>query len=88
MFNVPVDTGVLYTMTKLQVKREEHFSREELTKLTGLGPQTIRHYEQGFRSIDGANIKTLAKIARALNCRLSDLVEDPETVTLLEALNQ
>lgn len=75
-------------MTKLQVKREEKYTRQELTSLLGFKPNTIRQYEQGYRSIDGANIKTLAKIARALNCRLSDLVEDPETVTLLEALNQ
>ena len=75
-------------MTKLQERREKKFSRNELSQMLGFKPQLIRQYEQGFRNIDGANIKTLAKLARALNCKLSDLVEDEETVRILLELGQ
>lgn len=75
-------------MTKLQERREGKFSRKELTEITNMKPQAIRLYEQGHKSIDGANIKTLAKLAKALNCKISDLVEDEETVKLLLSLDQ
>lgn len=75
-------------MTKLQERREGKFTRQQLTELIGMKPQALRHYEQGYRKIDGAEIKTLAKLAKALNCKISDLVEDEETVKLLLSLNQ
>lgn len=75
-------------MTKLQERREKKFSRNELSQMLGFKPQLIRQYEQGFRNIDGANIKTLAKLARALDCKLSDLIEDEETVKILLELGQ
>lgn len=73
-------------MSKLQDRREKKYTRSELTTLLNLPPQTIRLYEQGHMQIDGAKIKTLAKLARALDCKISDLIEDPETVNLLREL--
>lgn len=75
-------------MTKLQERREGKFSRNQLTQICEMKPQAIRMYEQGVKSIDGAKIKTLAKLARALDCKLSDLVEDEETVRILLELGQ
>lgn len=73
--------------TKLQERREGKFSQTELSKIAGLNPQAIHHYEIGYRKIEGCNIKALAKIAKALNCKIVDLIDDPETVQLLLDLN-
>ena len=74
--------------TKLQDMREGKFTQAELSKIAGLNPQAIHHYETGFRSIEGCNIKALAKIAKALNCRIVDLLDDSETVRLILSLPQ
>ena len=73
--------------SKLQERREGKFSQIELSKAAGLNPQAIHQYETGIRSIDGCNIKALARIAKALNCKIIDLIEDPETVSLLLDIN-
>ena len=69
--------------TKLQERREGKFSQKELSLIAGLNPQAVHHFEIGYRSIDGCNIKALAKIAKALDCKITDLIEDPETISLL-----
>lgn len=69
--------------TKLQDRRLGKFSQKELSLIAGLNPQQIHQYETGYRKIEGCNIKALAKIAKALNCKIIDLIDDPETVDLL-----
>lgn len=74
--------------TKLQDRREGKFTQKELSLIAGLNPQAIHHYETGFRPIEGCNIKALAKIARALNCKITDILDDPETVKIILSLPQ
>ena len=74
--------------TKLQERREEKkISQKKLAKLVNINPQAIHQYETKIRNIDGCNIKTLAKIARALDCKITDIIEDKETVFLLLNIN-
>ena len=73
--------------TKLQERREGKYTQTELSLLAGLNPQAIHQYEIGFRKIEGCNLKALAKIAKALNCKIVDLIDDPETVSLLLDFN-
>lgn len=70
-------------MTKLQSLRKGKFTQEQLSKIAGLNPQAIHHYETGYRKIEGCNIKALALIAKALDCRIVDLLEDEDIIKLL-----
>lgn len=74
-------------MTRLQERRQvKNYSQIELSKIAGLNPQAIHQYETGYRKIEGCNIKALAKIAKALDCKITDLIEDQETIDIIEAL--
>ena len=45
---------------------------------------TITKLEQWQRNINKAELSTLLKLCLALDCRLSDILDDPETLDLLE----
>ena len=59
-----------------------------LTQLTvavraGLNPRTYQFYEQGNKPIEGAKLETLIKICLVLNCKLDQIIEDPELVEVI-----
>ena len=71
-------------MSKLQdVRKMSGLSQEQLAEIIKMSPQTIRSLEQGWRNINKAELSTLLKLCLALNCRLSDILDDPETLDLL-----
>ena len=71
-------------MAKLQdIRTEKGLSQGQLAKQAEVNVRILQHYEQGFRDINGAKLSTLLKLCLALNCRLSDILDDPETLDLL-----
>jgi len=71
-------------MSKLQeVRKEKKLSQNGLAENTGLNLGTITKLEQGQRNINKAELSTLLKLCLALNCRLSDILDDPENLDLL-----
>lgn len=63
-------------MSKLQYKRKESgMSQNELAKKTGVNVRLIQDYEQGHKSINGAAAITVYRLAIALGCGVSDLLE-------------
>lgn len=72
-------------MTKLQeVRKEKGFSQAALANQTGLALRTITSLEQGVRSTNKAELSTLLKLCLVLECPLSAILDDPETLELLE----
>lgn len=66
-------------MSKLKDKRNEKgYTQSQLSELSGIKFQVIQQYETGYRNIDGAKLETLLKLAAALNCRIYEILEDPE----------
>ncbi len=66
--------------TKLQHMRQRAgMTQAEAAEACGVSLGVWRHYEQGSRLFDGANIKTIVTTAIKLNCNIEDLVEDEET---------
>lgn len=66
-------------MTRLKTIREKTgMSQSQFTKAAGVNAAVYQHYEQGYRQVDGANIKTLLRISITAKCRISDLIEDDE----------
>lgn len=50
------------------------YSQNELAKNSNVNVRMIQHYEQGIKDINKAQAITLYKIAKALNCRIEDLL--------------
>lgn len=71
--------------TKLQNTRQSRkMSQAQLAEISGVPIRVLQNYEQGVRDISGAKLVTLLKLCSALNCRMSDIVTDEETVRLLD----
>lgn len=71
-------------MTKLQEQRTAAgLTRQQLSEQSGVNVRLIERYEQGERDINGAKLKTLLKLCMALGCNLEDIIDDDETLELL-----
>lgn len=69
----------------LKLMREKReLSQAELAQIAHISKRTLQDYEQSRHNIDGANIKTLAKLANALQCSITDILEDPELIERLK----
>lgn len=80
-----VEIKMAYRGDKLQkMRKDKGLSQAQLAEMTGLNLRTIQHYEQGTKDFNGARLSTILKICKALNCKMSDILNDPETVKLLE----
>ena len=71
-------------MSKLQnIRNERGLSQGKLAKESEISVRMIQNYEQGTNDINGAKLSTLLKLCLALNCTLSDILDDAETLELL-----
>ena len=63
--------------TKLQKLRfSKGMSQRELSVISGVVVRSIRSYEQRERDIDSARLSTLCDLCGALDCKMSDIIED------------
>lgn len=63
-------------MTNLQrIRKANHLSQKELAELTGISIRSIQHYERGEFNFANVGIHTMLRIALALQCRLSELLD-------------
>lgn len=70
---------------KLKTIREnKKLSQSQLSKLTNISVRTLQHYEQGSMDIDAARLKTLMQLSIALDCAVTDLLEDQTLIDLVK----
>ena len=69
-----IDKGT--KLRRLRVSRG--FSQSELAEYSGVTIQTLRRYEQSAAPINNAKLKVLVALARALNCKIEDIIESKE----------
>lgn len=70
-------------MTNLKrLRLKSGLTQSQLAQITGLNLRTLQYYEQGINKIDQARLTTLLKIAIALTCKIKDLLEEQESITL------
>lgn len=68
-------------MNKLKfIRNKKGMTRKELSEKSGINIRTIEGYEQGNRDIEMAYIDTLLSLSIALDCKISDLLENDETI--------
>ena len=72
--------------TKLRIVRVRRgLSQSELAEASGVPKTTIQRFEQEPNKIDGTKIRTLCGLCEALDCKVTDIIEDDE---LIERFNK
>lgn len=72
-------------MGKLKDKRMEMgLSQSQLAKKSGVKLRVLQHYEQKTKNFDHARIGTILKICLALNCKISEVMEDKSYIDLYD----
>ena len=62
--------------TKLQMVRlSRGLSQSKLAKASGVPLRTIQAYEVRFRQIEKAEIFVLVKLAKALRCKMTEIID-------------
>jgi DNA-binding Xre family transcriptional regulator len=72
--------------TKLRIVRVRRgFSQSELAEVSGVPKKTIQRFEQEPHKIDGTKLNTLCGLCEALDCSITDIIEDER---LIERFNR
>lgn len=50
-------------------------SQSQLANKAGVNGRMLQHYEQGYKDINKAQAITVYKLAKALDCKVEDLLE-------------
>lgn len=80
-----VTVKINYKNENLQkLRRAAGLSQSQLAKKAGINLRMYQFYEQGVKDINKAQLPTLLRICRTLNCKLSEILTDPETLELLK----
>ena len=58
-----------------QIRENKSISQSKLSELSGVNIRMIQYYEQGVKDINKAQGITLQALARALECKIEDLLE-------------
>lgn len=67
--------------TKLKALRVARgITQREMVERTGINPGTYSQYEQGVKNFDNARINVILRVCVVLNCRIDDVMEDPEYI--------
>ena len=67
-----------------ELREQKGISQKELSEKTNISIRTIQSYEQNWRDINGANLKTLLSLCKALDCTLLDILTDEELISLIK----
>ena len=69
-----------------EIRESRGMSQQDLADKSGINKRMIQAYEQGYRNINGAKLTTLVTFCLALECHLSEIVDDAQLVKDLKAL--
>ena len=67
-----------------EMRMAKGYTQTEFSKMVGIKFRTYQDYEQGRRSIDNTDLATLLRICITLGCPIKDIIEDENTIQLLD----
>lgn len=74
--------------TKLKTMRVmSGLSQMALSEKADMKKRTLQAYEQGYKSFDNTGIDTILKVCLALNCKIEDIIENPDYLELINKYN-
>lgn len=59
-----------------RIRKEQHLSRRELELLSGVKAVSIQYLEKGITDVNNVKLSTLIKLAKALHCKVVDLLDN------------
>ena len=68
-----------------EIRESRGMSQQDLADKSGINKRMIQAYEQGYRDINGAKLSKLVMFCSALECHLSDVVDEAQLVKVLKA---
>ena len=72
-------------MSKLKdLRLKKGLTQQQLAMKANTNVRVLQHYEQGFKNFNHARLDILLKYCLALECKLSDLLDDPSILDLLK----
>lgn len=75
-------------MKKLQKLRlNRGLSQSQLATLVGISVRTLQAYEQGAKDIDSARLHTLIDLSIALNCNITEIIENDDLIAQCQVTN-
>ena len=60
------------------------YSQKEFAEIVGIKYRTYQDYEQGRILIDNTDLATLLRICITLGCPINDIIENEDTLKLLD----
>lgn len=67
-----------------EVRQARGLSQSQLAEKAHMNVRTLQHYEQGSKIFDHARIDTILRVCLALNCKIDEVIENPEYIELLD----
>lgn len=58
-----------------KIRESKGLTQAKLAELAGVNVRMVQHYEQGFHDINKAEAMTVYKLAKALKCKMEDLLQ-------------
>ena len=56
------------------IRTSRGLTQKELARKSGVNFRMIQHYEQGDKDLNRAAVETVIKLAKALDCNITDLI--------------
>ena len=69
-----------------EIRQAKGLSQSKLAEKTGISIRTIQHYEQGAKDFNHARIDTILKVCVTLNCKLEEIIDNPDYIELMKKL--
>ena len=69
-----------------QLRQATGLSQSQFAEKAKMSVRTLQHYEQGSKDFNNARIDTIIKACIVLNCRLEDIIDNPDYIELLKKL--
>lgn len=82
---IRAEKGLVETkLMKLRMKKG--LSQTQLAKKAGVSLRTVQSYEQQEQPIENAKLRTLLALCVVLDCKVEDILEQPEIIKLYKKI--
>ena len=58
-----------------RIRESKGLTQKKLSEEAGVNKRMVEHYEQGFHDINKAEAMTVYKLAKALKCKMEELLQ-------------
>lgn len=71
-----------------EIRKKRGYSQSELAAASGVKLRTLQAYEGGINNINQANLTTLCNLAIALDCKITDILDDKDLIAKFKLANK